>query len=62
MFRIFHEKVGEHTVQRVIMEGALDNNLPKHGMSVLIDERNRSQIDYLSTKMDTKFMSNRSKE
>lgn len=49
-------------MQRVIMEGALDNNLPKHGMSVLIDERNRSQIDYLSTKMDTKFMSNRSKE
>lgn len=46
MCRMLHEKVGVDIVEQAIMEGSLGNNLPKHGISVLIDQRNLSQIDY----------------
>lgn len=45
MFRMFHENVGVDTVEQTILEGFLGNNLPKHGISVVIDLRNLSQID-----------------
>lgn len=49
-------------MEPAIMEGSLDNNLPKQGISVLKDQKNLSQIDYLTMKMDTDFMNSSSKE